>query len=362
MLKIHSFLHRMKKSLCKLLPQSIVRYKNQMAVVSYTMATVLILISPDYIYGTGDGKTVAKAEITHFTLGERTFGNILSSIEEETDNEAVVRVRDNNPNNKFILYDFKNGEIPSETQEYLTGEFTQKAINAFISTENAGIQNSNEDVTDTINNSIISSKLAQEENLEVNHTEIAEEKEKEDTVKADSAKEEKIQEEKEKDEKKANSNTDRADAKEADSSEADKKEQEDKKYVIELTKDEKEILQRIVEAEATGEDIKGKILVANVIMNRVKDENFPDTIKEVVFQKEGNTYQFSPIKDKRYWSVKISKDTITAVDRVMQGEDYSEGALYFSARARAKKTSMRWFDNNLEYLFKYGGHEFFKNK
>ncbi|QHQ61044.1 hypothetical protein Ana3638_09910 [Anaerocolumna sedimenticola] len=106
--------------------------------------------------------------------------------------------------------------------------------------------------------------------------------------------------------------------------------------------------------------MKGKILVANVILNRVKDDDFPDTIKGVVFQKDGGTYQFSPIKDNRYWSVKVSKDTVKAVDRVMQGEDYSKGALYFSARSRADKNSMRWFDSHLDFLFQYGGHEFFK--
>ena len=218
-------------------------------------------------------------------------------------------------------------------------------------------ESSKADLTDTKENSIISSKLAQDENSEPNEIKLAEEKDEKSKVVTS---EKKVKDDEEKD--KANSKTDRADAKEADSSEADKEKSEDSKNAIELTKDEREILERIVEAEATGEDIKGKILVANVILNRVKDKNFPDTIKGVVFQKEGNTYQFSPIKDKRYWNVKISEDTITAVDRVMQGEDYSKGALYFSARTRADKTSMRWFDNNLKYLFKYGGHEFFKNK
>lgn len=135
-----------------------------------------------------------------------------------------------------------------------------------------------------------------------------------------------------------------------------------KEAVIKLSSGEKEILQRIVEAEATGEDIKGRILVANVILNRVKNKQFPDTVKEVVFQRSGGSVQFSPTKDGRYWSVTISKKTKEAVDRVLKGEDYSQGALYFSARSRADKNSMRWFDNNLKWLFKYHGHEFYTNK
>ena len=132
--------------------------------------------------------------------------------------------------------------------------------------------------------------------------------------------------------------------------------------VLSLSTKEIEILERIVEAEATGEDIKGKILVANVIINRVNDSSFPDTVEEVVFQKTGGTYQFSPISDKRYYSVKISDETKEAVRRVLHGEDYSQGALYFSARKRASAANMKWFDSKLKRLFQYGGHEFFTHK
>jgi N-acetylmuramoyl-L-alanine amidase len=127
-----------------------------------------------------------------------------------------------------------------------------------------------------------------------------------------------------------------------------------------LTKEEIKMLEQIVEAEATGEDIIGKILVANVIFNRMADEEFPDTVKEVIFQKDGGVYQFSPISDKRFWKVKITDETREAVQRAIDGEDYSEGALYFMARRLAKKSSVKWFDNNLKWLFKHGDHEFYK--
>lgn len=127
-----------------------------------------------------------------------------------------------------------------------------------------------------------------------------------------------------------------------------------------VTKDERKMLEQIVEAEATGEDIIGKILVANVIFNRTRDEDFPNTIKEVIFQKVGDDYQFSPIADKRYWKVKVTEETKEAVQRALDGEDYSEGALYFMARKLAKKSNAKWFDNNLKWLFKHGTHEFFK--
>ena len=129
-----------------------------------------------------------------------------------------------------------------------------------------------------------------------------------------------------------------------------------------ITEEDKEVLLRIVEAEATCEDIKGRMLVANVILNRVVSEKFPDSITEVVFQNNGVTYQFAPIKDGRFWSVTVSEETREAVERVLTGEDYSQGAMYFAARRLANQKAMRWFDTSLKYLFRHGVHEFFADK
>lgn len=121
-----------------------------------------------------------------------------------------------------------------------------------------------------------------------------------------------------------------------------------------------EILQRIVEAEAGGEDQEGKILVANVVLNRVKSEDFPNTIAEVVFQSSNGVTQFSPVANGSYDRIQVSEASILAVDRALQGEDLSEGALFFAARKYANAKSMKWFDENLTFLFRHGGHEFFK--
>lgn len=129
-----------------------------------------------------------------------------------------------------------------------------------------------------------------------------------------------------------------------------------------ITVEDKEVLLRIVEAEATSEDIKGRMLVANVILNRVVSNKFPNSITEVVFQNNGTTYQFAPIKDGRYWTVKVSDETREAVERVLAGEDYSQGAMYFAARKLANQKAMSWFDSSLKFLFRHGVHEFFKDK
>ncbi|HKM33714.1 MAG TPA: cell wall hydrolase [Lachnospiraceae bacterium] len=133
----------------------------------------------------------------------------------------------------------------------------------------------------------------------------------------------------------------------------------EKVWQYDISQEDYDVLLRIVEAEAGGEDAEGKMLVAGVVLNRVKSEDFPDTVKEVVFQKENGTAQFSPVYSGRYDSVVISEDTINAVDRVLSGEDISNGALYFAARKYADSTKMKWFDDKLTFLFSHGGHEFF---
>ena len=73
-----------------------------------------------------------------------------------------------------------------------------------------------------------------------------------------------------------------------------------------LSDEDYEVLLRIVEAEAGGEYEEGKMLVANVVLNRVGNDKFPDTVKEVVFQREKGRAQFSPVYNGRYERVKIS--------------------------------------------------------
>lgn len=55
-------------------------------------------------------------------------------------------------------------------------------------------------------------------------------------------------------------------------------------YENQMSSDEYHTLLQIVEAEATGGDIMSKMMVAGVVLNRVRDSHFPDTICEVVWQ------------------------------------------------------------------------------
>ena len=121
-----------------------------------------------------------------------------------------------------------------------------------------------------------------------------------------------------------------------------------------------ETLLAIVEAESGGEDVEGRMMVAGVILNRVNYPNaFPNNVTDVVWERVGGTPQFSPTWDGRINRVTVSDKTREAVNRVIDGEDLSQGALFFIAKSQAEEHNERWFVGNLKFLFEHGVHSFY---
>ena len=138
--------------------------------------------------------------------------------------------------------------------------------------------------------------------------------------------------------------------------------EETTEYVYDLSERDMELLLRIVEAEAGCEDEDGRILVANVVLNRMESELFPDSVAEVVLQTNNGVSQFSPVSSGSIWTVEISEETREAVEKALEGEKTSQGALFFAARKYADSKRMKWFDEKLDFLFEHGGHDFFTVK
>lgn len=118
-------------------------------------------------------------------------------------------------------------------------------------------------------------------------------------------------------------------------------------------------LLRIVEAEAGTEDVKGRVLIANVIMNRIKNDEFPDTVTDVVWDSSNGVPQFSPTYDGTISEVTVSDMTKEAVKQALEGVDYSQGALFFIQKSAAEEHNVSWFEKDLKKLFKHGVHEFY---
>lgn len=134
----------------------------------------------------------------------------------------------------------------------------------------------------------------------------------------------------------------------------------EKKRISGVGTAEYEILCRIVQAEAGGEDFQGKRMVADVILNRVESAKFPNTIEGVVFQGGEESPQFSPIRDGRYYTVTVTRETRNAVDKALDGGDSSGGALYFVNADKANPGNYAWFENCLTFCCQHGGHRFYK--
>lgn len=79
---------------------------------------------------------------------------------------------------------------------------------------------------------------------------------------------------------------------------------------------ERQLLERLVECEAGAESLEGKIAVANVVLNRIKSNEFPDSISGVIYQKN----QFEPVVVGIIDNKQASQESIEAVKRAFLGE------------------------------------------
>lgn len=115
--------------------------------------------------------------------------------------------------------------------------------------------------------------------------------------------------------------------------------------------DEFSLLVRVVSAEARGEPHEGQLAVAAVILNRVKSSAFPDSISEVVYQKN----QFTCMTDGQI-NQEVSQSCYQAVQEALQGNDPTGGCLYYY---NPKTATSKWIFQ-LPIDFRIGNHVFSK--
>lgn len=90
--------------------------------------------------------------------------------------------------------------------------------------------------------------------------------------------------------------------------------------------DDLELMAACVEAEAGNQGLDGKRMVADVILNRVEDPDWPNTIEGVITQK----YQFSTYWNGAMDSVSISDETFEACKMELKERGWP-GIYYFTA-------------------------------
>ena len=90
------------------------------------------------------------------------------------------------------------------------------------------------------------------------------------------------------------------------------------------TESERNLLIRIISAEARGEPYEGQVAVGAVIMNRVEHPSFPNTIAGVIYQPGA----FSAIDDGQF-DEPVDPACARAADAALAGSDPSGGAIYY---------------------------------
>lgn len=114
-------------------------------------------------------------------------------------------------------------------------------------------------------------------------------------------------------------------------------------------------LSRIIHAEAQGEPYEGKVAVGNVILNRIKSSDFPNTLYGVVFDKQFGYTQFSPVIDGSIYNTPNS-ESINAAKAALNGERPIGDALYF---LNPRKATNFWIVQNRKFFMTIGDHDFY---
>ena len=113
-------------------------------------------------------------------------------------------------------------------------------------------------------------------------------------------------------------------------------------------------LSRVISAESRGESLWGQIAVGNVVLNRVASDDFPDTIKGVVFDRK-NAVQFEPVANGTIYN-EPTAHSILAARLVLSGTVAVQGCLYFFNPSLSQGT---WIRENRTYRTTIGCHMFY---
>lgn len=114
-------------------------------------------------------------------------------------------------------------------------------------------------------------------------------------------------------------------------------------------------LSRIIHAESESEPLKGKIAVGNVILNRVKSPSFPNTIYDVIFDRNFGI-QFEPVRNGTINDMP-NEESILAAKLCLDGAEVVGNSIYF---LNPVKSTQLWALKNCVYVATIGNHQFYE--
>lgn len=122
-----------------------------------------------------------------------------------------------------------------------------------------------------------------------------------------------------------------------------------------VTAAEKDLMARLVHAEAKGESYAGKVAVATVILNRVDSSDFPNTVSGVVNEKANGYYAFTPVQNGEI-NKAADAESKRAVNEALAFRGQGSGSLFFYNPKTAKS---EWIFSR-QVTVTIGNHRFAK--
>ncbi len=98
--------------------------------------------------------------------------------------------------------------------------------------------------------------------------------------------------------------------------------------VVPYTSSDLDLLARLIRAEAESQPYAAKVAVGAVVVNRVQSSEWPNTLKEVIYQRVGGYYQFSPVLNGTINKAATAIDLKAAYD-ALHGVDPTNGAMFY---------------------------------
>jgi hypothetical protein len=111
---------------------------------------------------------------------------------------------------------------------------------------------------------------------------------------------------------------------------------EDYVYDRAYTDEDLYLLSKIVTVESGDTSLEMAMAIANTILNRVKDDSFPGTIEEVIYQVDEHV-QFPPAHKETFESLQPKPISIAAAKKALEGINNIGDSLYFNNQPFASK-------------------------
>ena len=121
------------------------------------------------------------------------------------------------------------------------------------------------------------------------------------------------------------------------------------------TEDELYWMSRIISAESQGEPLPGKLAVGTVVLNRVASSEFPNGIRDVIFDSKWGI-QFQPVANGTVYN-EPTAESVLAAKLVLDGARAAGDSLYFLA---PDLTDNHWIMENRQFVVTIGCHWFYR--